>query len=121
MELAFQALSSGHLTLVCVSWTHPLLCLSSACFQLTDEKSDDYTWTAHKALTGISDLGSELSLKEASTQQPLVDTINSFFGADCYRFPEDVDLGNPLVSTCAKGYTKVGYDDNGCTSLGVSI
>lgn len=50
-----------------------------------------------------------------------MDTVNSFFGADCYRFSEDVDLGNPLVSTCATGYTKVGYDENGCTALGVSL
>ncbi|KAK1750487.1 pectate lyase superfamily protein-domain-containing protein [Echria macrotheca] len=46
----------------------------------------------------------------------IVDRINSNLHEDCMVFPECVDMDNPVVSSCAAGYTRVGYDRGDCVS-----
>ncbi|EFX06695.1 chitinase [Grosmannia clavigera kw1407] len=75
---------------------------------------DNYEWTAHKALTGRTNLGSELSIKVSALSTSVPADLDSFFAQDCFVFPFKVDLDNPQASSCGSGYTRVGYDKAGC-------
>ncbi|KAL7621055.1 hypothetical protein AAE478_008367 [Parahypoxylon ruwenzoriense] len=66
---------------------------------------DDYELTAHKALTGKTDIGTSLSLKQ--TQKPIVAEIDASFGSNCYKEP------NEFTQMCETGYVKVGADKAG--------
>ncbi|KAM5451181.1 putative chitinase [Microsporum audouinii] len=76
---------------------------------------DDYSFTAHKAITGKTNIESALTIKDSQEQlNPDPDTVssdlNGSLAKDCYKFPDIVALDNPQVSTCRSGYTTVGYD-----------
>ena len=45
-----------------------------------------------------------------------VSRLNTRFDTDCYRFKDCVDLFNEQASSCAAGYTRVGYDRSQCDS-----
>ncbi|KAF9888672.1 hypothetical protein FE257_008430 [Aspergillus nanangensis] len=74
---------------------------------------DDYTWSAHKALTGKSNIGKPVAALYDNQQQSLVDTINTDLGHACYKFPDSVDFDKIQVSACSSGYVRVGYDKDG--------
>ncbi len=51
----------------------------------------------------------------------LVSKIEAHLDQDCYIFPDCVDTDNPQVSTCKPGYSRMGWDRNGCGKPGVRI
>ena len=48
--------------------------------------------------------------------QKQVESLQAELGQQCYKFSDCVDLNNPQVATCSKGFTAVGWDDAGCGS-----
>ncbi|KAJ6071566.1 hypothetical protein N7499_009580, partial [Penicillium canescens] len=74
---------------------------------------DDYSWTAHKALTGNDDIGKEVSLMQADQQKPLIQVVDTYLAGGCHKFSEEVDLENTQAASCSP-QLKVGYDTAGC-------
>ena len=73
--------------------------------------TDDYNFTAHKALTANPKIG---SVKIAT---PVVADIDASFGSSCYKD------GSQFVQSCDAGYVKVGADRDGidCGNLHESL
>lgn len=80
---------------------------------------DDYKWSAHKALTGKDDIGTEASLMQADQQKPLLEVIETYLGGACHKFSDTVDLDNPQAASCSPFMT-VGFDKAGCKGANVS-
>ncbi|KAJ6111424.1 hypothetical protein N7523_007485 [Penicillium sp. IBT 18751x] len=74
---------------------------------------DDYSWTAHKALTENDDIGKEVSSMQADQQKPLIQVVDSYLAGGCHKFSEEVDLENTQAASCSP-QLKVGYDTAGC-------
>ncbi|PNY25607.1 Symbiotic chitinase [Tolypocladium capitatum] len=68
---------------------------------------DSYEYTAHKALTGKTQLGSPTKDKQKQVSQVLTAEIDASFGANCYKEQ------NTLKQQCESEYVKVGYDKSG--------
>jgi hypothetical protein len=51
----------------------------------------------------------------------LVGKINAHLNEDCWKFKDCVDIDNPQAASCGTGYTRVGWDRNGCGKPGVSL
>ncbi|KAK2766602.1 hypothetical protein FQN53_006662 [Emmonsiellopsis sp. PD_33] len=62
---------------------------------------DDYELSAHKALTGKSDLGTAKSRKRSQEQIPIVDNTDDFLGKKCWKYKDQVDLENPQAVNVA--------------------
>lgn len=73
--------------------------------------SDDYEYSAHKAMTGITDLGTVTSQKQV--QKPLIQEIDAGFGSNCYKEP------NKFRQMCDAGFVKVGADRDGVDCKGI--
>lgn len=73
--------------------------------RLTRLDADDYEFSAHKALTGNTNVGSALS--NGQTEKPSVAEIDSSFGSNCYK-----EL-NKFTQSCDVGFVKVGADRDG--------
>ncbi|CAG8150355.1 unnamed protein product [Penicillium salamii] len=79
---------------------------------------DDYSWTAHKALLGdtnVTKAQAKLVSRSvvSSSSSAKKDATSNGLNQNCEKGSECVDLGNPQV-TCGSGYKLVGYDKAKC-------